>query len=375
MAGNTEEHFVTDKNVIRTRKRMLSCPAAMIAPRNQWYIAALSQEVTRGMLSRQILDDHIVFFRTEDGSPVGLADRCPHRGVPLSMGTIKDDAIRCAYHGFEFGKTGVCQRVPSQSRIMPQLAVQSYPLLEIGPYIWIWMGDPARADESLLPDQFELGITRPDWKITPLFVMEMGCNYQLLHENLLDVSHISFLHAGMLDTGSMAAASFKASYAGGRVRISRDLNEIPNDVMAKTFNLTAGKPVRRTLITEAIPPQLSVITNIFTDPENPNAPPHTMISPQGVTPSGNNRCLNFLINCTSYPDEQPEDALPHLWKLFEQDKVVLEAVQKRFDEEGWDLPEVSVMADAAALNFRLKMVELVEAEREKAATAKPLGST
>src|SRR4029077_11043671 len=138
-----KEHFMTDRNVIRTRKNLLSCPAAMIAPRNQWYIAALSQEVTRGLLSRRILDDPIVFFRTQDGSPVGLADRCPHRGVPLSMGAIKDDVIRCAYHGFEFGKTGACHRVPSQSRIEPQLAVRSYPLREIGPYIWIWMGDSA----------------------------------------------------------------------------------------------------------------------------------------------------------------------------------------------------------------------------------------
>jgi phenylpropionate dioxygenase-like ring-hydroxylating dioxygenase large terminal subunit len=365
-----EEQFVNDNNVTPTRKQLLSCPAAMTAPRNQWYIAALSQEVTRGMLARQILEDHIVFFRTEDGSPVALADRCPHRGVPLSMGTIQNDGIRCAYHGFEFGKSGACHRVPSQSRIVPQLAVQSYPLLEIGPYIWIWMGDPAHADQSLLPDQFALGITRPGWRITPLFVIEMGCNYQLLHENLLDVSHISFLHTGLLDTGSMASAAFKASYTGGRVKISRDLDEVPNEMMARTFNLTVGKPVRRTLITEAIPPQLSLITNIFTDPEKPDAPPQIMIAPQGVTPSGKNRCLNFLTNCTSYQDPQPEDAVPHLWKLFEQDKVVLEAVQKRFDEEGWDLPEVSVMADSAALNFRLKMVELVEAERAKAVAAK-----
>jgi phenylpropionate dioxygenase-like ring-hydroxylating dioxygenase large terminal subunit len=369
-----KEHFVTDKNVIPTRKQLLTCPAAMIAPRNQWYIAALSQEVTRAILARQILDDHIVFFRAEDGSPVGLADRCPHRGVPLSMGTIQGDVIRCAYHGMEFGKNGLCQRVPSQSKIAPQLAVKSYPLLEIGPYIWIWMGDPATADESLLPDQFELGITRPGWRVTPMFVMEMACNYQLLHENLLDVSHISFLHPGLLDTGSMASASFKANYERGRVRISRDLNETPNDMMARTFNLKPGKQVRRTLITEAIPPQLSLIVNIFTDPENPDAPEHILTSPQGVTPSGKNRCLNFLINCSSYAEPQPDDAVAHLWKLFEQDKVVLEAVQKRFDEEGWDLPEVSVMADTAALKFRLKMVELVEAERKKAATAEPLAN-
>lgn len=366
---------MTDKNVIHTRKQLLSNPAVMDAPRNQWYIAALSQEVTRGLLSRQILDDRIVFYRTQDGSPVALADRCPHRGVPLSMGTIQDDVIRCAYHGFEFGKSGACHRVPSQARIEAKLCVRSYPLIEIGPYIWIWMGDPAKADQSLLPDQFELGITRPGWKVTPILVMEMGCNYQLLHENLLDVSHISFLHPGLLDTGTMAEASFKVSYSGGRVRISRDIDERPNDIMARTFALKAGKPVRRTLITEAIPPQLSVITNIFVDPEKPDAPPHIIIGPQGVTPSGKNRCLNFLVHCTSYQDEQPENVTEHIRKLFDQDRVVLEAIQKRFDQEGWDYSEVSVMADSAALNFRLKMVQMVEAERETVTKATTLGAS
>jgi len=86
-----------------------------------------------------------------------------------------------------------------------------------------------------------------------------------------------------------------------------------------------------------------------------------------VTPSGKNCCLNFMAVSSSYPDEQPADAFPHLLKLFEQDKVVLEAVQKRFDEEGWNLPEISVRADAAALNFRKKMAALVEEERRRLA--------
>jgi len=68
---------------------MLACPGVMPAPRNQWYIAALSSEVSRKVMTRQILQDHIVFFRTEDGTAVALGDRCPHRGVPLSMGTVQ----------------------------------------------------------------------------------------------------------------------------------------------------------------------------------------------------------------------------------------------------------------------------------------------
>jgi nitrite reductase/ring-hydroxylating ferredoxin subunit len=347
-----------------TKEQMLKSPGVMEAPRNQWYIGAMANEVSKKLLSRRILDDPIVFYRTAGGTAVALADRCPHRGVPLSMGEVLGDSLRCAYHGFEFSKAGVCTRVPSQDTIVPQLVVRSYPLKEVGPYIWIWMGDPAHPDESLFPDQFELGLDRPGYKITPYFVMEMGCNAQLLHENLLDTSHITFLHTGMIDGGSMAQAKFKSSYEGGRVRMTRELVEAPTVAMARTFQLPRGTaPLHRTLITDAIPPNLSVITNIFYYEDDPQAPKHILINPQGVTPSGHNRCFNFMAVSSSYPDEQPAESYPFIWKLFEQDKVVLEAIQARYDAEGWDLPEVSVRADAAALNYRRKMVEMIEKER------------
>jgi phenylpropionate dioxygenase-like ring-hydroxylating dioxygenase large terminal subunit len=357
----------TDSTI--TKEQMLTCPGVMPAPRNQWYVAALSSEVSRKVMTRQILDDHVVFFRTEDGTAVALADRCPHRGVPLSMGTVQGNGIRCAYHGFEFGKAGICTHIPSQTTIVDQLAVRSYPLFEVGSYIWIWMGLPAERDDSLLPDMYALGLTRPGYKVTPLFVMEIGCNFQMLHENLLDTSHITFLHPGMIDGGNMAKASFNTSYKNGRVTISRDITETPTAMMARTFHLkhADNRPVKRTLVTDAIPPHLSVITNIFTYPDEPDAPEHILINPQGVTPSGKNRCFNFMVVSSSYQDEQPPDAIPHIQKLVEQDKVVLEAVQKRFDEEGWDLPEISVRADAAALNFRKKMAALVEEERRRLA--------
>ena len=346
-----------------TKEQMLKSPGVMAAPRNQWYIGAMANEVTTGLLSRRILDDLIVFYRTTDGTAVALADRCPHRGLPLSMGKVCGDSLRCAYHGFEFNKAGACTRVPSQDTIVPQLVVRSYPLKEVGPYIWIWMGDPAHPDESLFPNQFELGLDRPGYRVTPYFVMEIGCNYQLLHENLLDTSHITFLHVGMIDGGSMAQAKFKSSYEGGRVRMTRELVEAPTPEMARTFQLPRGTaPVHRILITDAIPPHLSVITNIFHYEDDPHAE-HILINPQGVTPSGPNRCFNFMAVSSSYQDEQPAESYPFLWKLFEQDKVVLEAIQARYDAEGWDQPEVSVRADAAALNFRRKIVEMIEKER------------
>jgi vanillate O-demethylase monooxygenase subunit len=279
------------------------------------------------------------------------------------MGKVEGEIIRCPYHGFEYNQQGRCTLVPSQSTIVPQLAVRSFPLVEVGPYIWIWPGE-GEGDMSLLPDQTAIGITRPGWRITPFFMMEMECNFEILHENLLDTSHISFLHAGLIDSGPIAEAKFKISQTETTVRISRDVIERPTPAMAATFHLEPGKAVQRTLITEAIAPNLSVITNIFTFPDQPDRPAHILISPQGVTPANDRKCLNFLVLSSSYQDEQPAEAVPALWHLFGQDQAVLGQVQRRFDEEGgWDLPEISVRADSAALNFRRKMAAMVEEER------------
>ena len=207
-----------------TLDQMLACPAAMPMLRNQWYIAALSNELSEKPFARQICGDHIVFFRGANGDPIALADRCPHRGVPLSMGEVAGGNIRCPYHGFEFSRTGECVLVPSQSTINPQLRVRSYPLIEIGPYVWIWPGEE-EADLSLLPDQEAIGITREGWRITPFFMMEFDCNYELLHENLLDTSHISFLHAGLIDSGAIAQAEVNTTYGDKSVRIGRDVIE------------------------------------------------------------------------------------------------------------------------------------------------------
>ena len=115
--------------------------------------------------------------------------------------------------------------------------------------------------------------------------------------------------------------------------------EEPTPSMAAVFHLEAGKPVQRTLITEALAPNLSVITNIFTFPDQPDRPEHVLITPQGVTPANDRKCLNFLVFASSYSDEQPPQAIPALWHLFGQDQTVLNQVQKIFDEGGWDQPQ------------------------------------
>ena len=112
-----------------------------------------THEIGRKPLGRIILDEPVVFYRTEDGTPVALEDRCPHRRLPLSMGKlVGDDVLQCHYHGLRFDRTGACVRVPGQDMIPQTARVKSYPVVERYHWLWIWMGDPALADPAKIPD-------------------------------------------------------------------------------------------------------------------------------------------------------------------------------------------------------------------------------
>ena len=118
---------------------------------NQWYIAAHASEVGRTMFDRKILGESILFYRKQDGTAVATQNRCPHRSFPLSKGCLHGDEVTCGYHGLTYDAQGACVDVPSQAggerKIPPALRLRRYPLVERGPFLWIWMGEEARADE------------------------------------------------------------------------------------------------------------------------------------------------------------------------------------------------------------------------------------
>jgi len=169
--------------------------------KNAWYVAAWSKEVNRfSMLARTLLNEPVVMYRKYDGTPVALYDRCPHRFAPLSAGRIAGEGISCAYHGMEFNSEGRCVKNPTQPdrEIQSGANVKSYPLVEKNQLIWIWMGEVALANPDLIPDyeQYAMGA---DYG-TDGSHMHVACNYQLLIDNLLDLSHAGFIHAGILGT-------------------------------------------------------------------------------------------------------------------------------------------------------------------------------
>jgi phenylpropionate dioxygenase-like ring-hydroxylating dioxygenase large terminal subunit len=158
---------------------------------NAWYVAAWSHEVTSEPVQRTVCELPVVLYRTETGRAVALIDRCAHRAYPLSAGRVVGEAIECGYHGFTFGCDGVCVRVPAQSTIPSRARVRAFPVVERDGWVWIWTGAPERADASLLPDTHWMADA--EWAtVTHSFKFE--CAAGLIHDNLLDLTHESFLH-------------------------------------------------------------------------------------------------------------------------------------------------------------------------------------
>ena len=160
--------------------------------RNAWYVASWVQDLEPDKPTAiTILGEPIVLWRAGE-QLVAMADRCVHRMAPLSLGRCEGMTLRCMYHGLVFGTDGVVVEIPGQAVIPPQARVKSYRVVEKHSWVWVWMGDPALADETLIPAA--IGFDHPDY-ILGRGALDYAAEARLVNDNLLDFSHVSFVHA------------------------------------------------------------------------------------------------------------------------------------------------------------------------------------
>jgi len=193
--------------------------------RNAWYVAAASAEITSSPLARTIVGEPVVLYRTSSGAPTALADRCPHRRFPLSLGRLVDDVLVCGYHGFSFDCAGTCVAVPGQNTIPRNAHVRRYPLVERGAWVFIWMGPPDQVDPVRLPRTPWL--EDEGWTVIS-GMAPLAARYQLLVDNLLDLSHETYLHAGYIGTPEVAATPARTAFDEDAlvVGISRHMDSV-----------------------------------------------------------------------------------------------------------------------------------------------------
>src|SRR6266536_2956263 len=198
---------------------------APMFPRNQWYVAAYGREIGDDLFARTVCDEPLVLWRTSAGEVVALADRCVHRRDPLSKSHRVGDTIVCGYHGFAYDCSGACVAVPAQTRIPRTARVASYPVVEQDSFVWVWIGDPALADPGAIPRARHMD--SPDW--TTVSGMEpIDADYGLLVDNLLDLSHETYLHGGYIGTPEVAETPIttEVDEDAGTVHVRRRMKDV-----------------------------------------------------------------------------------------------------------------------------------------------------
>ena len=192
-------------------------------PLNAWYAAAYDTECGRQLLARTVCGQAMVLYRREDGSAVALDDACWHRLLPLSQGRLDGDQVVCGYHGLVYNSEGLCTHMPSQDTINPSACVRAYPVVERHRFVWVWPGDPALADPARVPDLH--------WNHDPAWaadgrLIHVKCDYRLVLDNLMDLTHETFVHGGSIGDRAVAEAPFVATHGDRSATVTRWMDDI-----------------------------------------------------------------------------------------------------------------------------------------------------
>jgi vanillate O-demethylase monooxygenase subunit len=341
--------------------------------RNAWYVAAWDHELSRSMLRRIVLEEPVVLFRTTDGKPVALEDRCCHRQAPLSMGKLAGNIVTCPYHGLQFDTTGRCIKVPSQEKIPPNARVRSYPVVEKNHWIWIWTGDPAKADPALIEDFHWMD--DPAWRFGGSYLHVDG-NYLLVVENLLDTTHLPFLHPNTLGTDSFARSEFEVKREGDRITVARYvMDDLPAPFHKQMGGFPDGMKVDRWQVTHYGPPSF-VKLDVGSAPvgtavrQGERGKGVNMWNLNAITPETQKTAHYFFAQAYNFKlDERwVSDMLrTQVHNIFLEDMAIIRAQQQNMDLG--PSPVQNLAQDKAWVAMRQIVQRLIQEEQQHAAAA------
>jgi phenylpropionate dioxygenase-like ring-hydroxylating dioxygenase large terminal subunit len=329
---------------------------------NCWYQAAWSDELDNAPVARTLLNTPILIFR-KGGNACAILDRCPHRFAPLSAGKFKDGAIECGYHGLAFDGTGRCVRNP-HGPITSAMRTRSFPTAERHKGIWVWFGDEAKADDGLIPDLSYIDQMPDDRRV--LMHMPTLANYQLLTDNIMDLSHADYLHSKSL--GGVITGSKARQY------------EVGNALVAEWINLSCDAPgvwqpkvpspskADYYLDVKWEAPAVMTLSNTVVPAGQQPADEDCARALHNMTPETATSTHYFV--CSVRPVELPQASYVAILEqaFMGEDKPMLEAQQRRMgDAEFWSLRPILLKVDAAAVKVRRRLDAMIAAEHAAAA--------
>lgn len=332
-----------------------------------WYVAGYAWEFTRTLLARMLLGRPLVFFRSQEGDPVALSDRCVHRSFPLSKSTLDGDTIVCGYHGLRYDAQGDCVEAPALRGECPRgIGVRSYPLRQQGPLVWIWMGE-GKPDEALPLGDW---VGSSDWPASQQYY-HLEASYIALHENLLDLTHLSFLHADSFGTPDYATAPYEIRIddQGGKFGLTRSV--IPTRLPPVWGEPTGlmGRDAARVTRSEFLGPSAHVVTGQFYGLDQPEAEcPDTRIATAHLpTPETRTTTHYFIHHGRNFAQDDgavTDFMQEQLTIAFTEDVEGLREVEKLIaatDDD--DRYEISLASDRPGLAMRRWLLKAAQRER------------
>lgn len=328
---------------------------------NHWYAAALSPEIGRKPIARTLLDRSIVLFRKDSGAVVALQNRCLHRSFPLSESRLEGDQLVCGYHGARYSSDGRLVGVPCQKNV-PDRALRSYPVREIGPFVFIWMGDAE-------PDKLQLGAI--DFLDDESFrtvhgSFEIACSYLMMQENLNDFTHFAFLHHDSFGVPEQfAEVAPTITRRDGKVfskRAEHDSRTVLAVLTPPGFGASlVGKTLTRYDESHSVAPGIFV-SRLWTEVEGKEPPGDGLKAYilHLMTPVTKDRCRYWWAVAFNFGQDEDDyfEALPaFLLGGFREDAAACEAMQRLLDEDQTAFDEMNIAGDRAGLLFRKIMLD------------------
>lgn len=323
--------------------------------RDAWYMAAWSSEVADGLFARRLLGKPVLIYRLDGGEPVALDDRCAHRFAPLSRGRKTSEGVECAYHGLKYDRTGRCVHNPvGDGHIPPNTRVRSYPIVERHRILWIWMGDSALADEDLIPDFGLIPAVGAGHDNIGNY-LQVKANYLLEIDNLMDLSHVNFLHLGSLGNESMRIAQVRVTEAEGRIRADLwmpntigGFGEMSGQLCDQWINIVWMPPTSMLLEFGAVPPGKAPV-------QDPNQYAFHIVTPETDRTThyffGTSACFS---DADAWKAEMVREA--QIRAFLTEDNPMIEAVDAQMgDSDFWALRPAILPSDGAAIRVRRRI--------------------
>jgi vanillate O-demethylase monooxygenase subunit len=350
----------------KTVSLFISAVCKGIFPKNHWYVAAWGNELKHELLARKICNQSIILFRKRDGTPVALHDRCWHRYAPLSTGTLQDDQVTCGYHGLVFNSDGICTHLPNQKQIPRTACVRSFPVVERHGFVWIWPGDPEKVDELLIPDVH--------WNNDPSWrgdggIVHMKCDYRLLIDNLMDLTHETYVHPSSIGDERLPAAPIETDSDEHSVTVTRwieDHQPAPFWKSAIVNALERDDNCDRWQVITFLPPScitldvgVAIAGTGARDGNRSQGVNGYVIN--AITPETDRSTFyfwNFVRNFDLENKELTQKLHDMNYNIFQEDLAMLESQQKRIDESS-EVRLATLNIDAGSKRARMILDRLI----------------